>query len=457
MSFWTKRLPLLPAHVVMMVVAALAFNIAILLLSHFPAPKSLVGDEAYYYKIANAWAAGTPVEHILLWPPLYGNFMGIMFTVSGTTHRLMIQSVQIGLWLANALLWYRIVQRLLPSPFAASAVLGLFLFSPDLIAFSHFLWPETLHLTFVFLALWLVVCCPPSRMAVCGAGVSCGLAWLTKLLLLPFIPLFVGVFLLCKMDVAWRQRMVTVGLFSGALAVTVLPTMIGNWRTYGQFIIADSSMFNLWVGLTDVALSDGDRRRLGDEMGEFFRAGPDWWSRSRAYEEKIVALVRQQGVWTTFTQQLGRQYFRLFHYQSFFTTQLPGGTRVAYKLSEGALTRVIRLYSYGFHAVVLATSVLGLCFLRWRPWSWPHGFALFIAYNLGLFLFIHVKTRYMIQFLPMLMFFSGVAVHGLARRNEPAVFAPTSAFTVTHTRLLVAAGLVILIELVAFREALSAW
>lgn len=444
-------------HVGLMFVTALGLNLALLLLYYIPAPKTLVGDEAYYYKIANAWAARTPVEHILLWPPLYGDFMGTVFLVSGTTHRLMLQGMQIGLWLVNAFLWYRIAQRLLPSPFASSTVLALVLFSPDLMAFSHYLWPETLHLTFVFVALWLVICFPPSRAVVCGAGVSCGLAWLTKLLLLPFIPLLVGVFLLCKMDLAWRQRLVTAALFSGALAVTVLPTMIGNWRMYGQFIIADSSMFNLWVGLTDVALSDGDRRRLGDEMGEFLRSGPDWWSRSRAYEEKIVAFVRQQGVWTTLTQQLGRQYFRLFHYQSFFTTQLPGGTRPAYQLSEGPLTTAIRLYSYGFHAVVLATSMLGLCFLRWRPWSWPHGFALFIAYNLGLFLFLHVKTRYMIQFFPMLMFFSGAAVHGLARRNEPGVFAPTSAFTITRTRLLVAAVLIILIEVVAFREAFVAW
>jgi 4-amino-4-deoxy-L-arabinose transferase-like glycosyltransferase len=389
---------LLPTHVVVMCVTALGLNIAFLLLYYFPAPKTLVGDEAYYYKIASAWASGTPAEHIPLWPPLYGNFMGVVFAVSGTTQRLTIQGVQIGLWLASALLWYRIVQRILPSPIAASTVLALFLFSPDLIAFSHYLWPETLHLFLVFVALWFVVCHPASQAAVFGAGVCCGLAWLTKLLLLPFVPLLSVVFLVFKTDLPWRQRLVTVGLFSLALTATVLPTMIGNWHKHNQFIIADSSMFNLWVGLTDVERSDKDYARVGTEMGQFFRAGGDWRSRSRVYQGKIVALVQQQGVWTTLTQQLSRQYFRLFHYQSFFTTQLPGGTRPAYQLSEGPLTTAVRLYSYGFYAVVLATSVLGLCFLRWQPWSWPHGFALFLAYNLGLFLFIHVKTRYVVQF-----------------------------------------------------------
>jgi uncharacterized membrane protein len=437
-----------------MFMAALSLNIAFLLLSHFPAPKTLIGDEAYYYKIASGLALGTPTKHILLWPPLYGNFMGAVFTVSGTTHRLMIQSVQIGLWLANAFLWYRIAQRILPSPSAASTVLALFLFSPDLIAFSHFLWPETLHLTFIFLALWLVVCYPASKAAVFGAGVSCGLAWLTKLLLLPFVPLFAVAFLVFKTDLPWRQRMVTVGLFSLALTSTVLPTMLGNWRTHGQFIIADSSMFNLWVGLTDVERSDKDYARVGVEMGHFLRAGGDWLSRSRAYQGKIVAFVQHEGVWTTLTRQLNKQYFRLFHHQSFFTTQLPGGTRAAYKLSEGPLTTGIRLYSYGFHAVVLATSVLGLCFLRGQPWSWPYGFALFIAYNLGLFLFLHVKTRYVIQFLPMLMFFSGVAVHSLVRNRRHPAFVPTSGFAVTRTRILLGAVLVVLIELVAFREIL---
>lgn len=456
MPSWTKRMTPLPTHVIVMFVGALILNLAFLLLDYFPAPKTLVGDEAYYYKIARGLALGAPTEHILIWPPLYGNLMGAVFAVSGTPHRLMIQGVQIGLWLVNAFLWYRIAQRLLPSPIVASTVLALFLFSPDLIAFSHFLWPETLHLFFVFVALWLVVSSPASYVAVCGAGVSCGLAWLTKLLLLPFVPLFGVICLVFKTDLPWRQRIVTWSLFGVALFVTVLPTTIGNWRMHGQFVIADSSMFNLWVGLTDVERSDRDYARVGVEMGHFLRAGRDWASRSRAYQKKIFTFVQQQGVWAILTQQLSKQYFRLFHYQSFFTTQLQGGTRPAYQLPEGFLTQILRLYSYGFHAVVLATSVLGLCFLRWQPWSWPHGFALFIAYNLGLFLFIHVKTRYMIQFLPMLMFFSGVAVHGLARRKEPVAFLPTAAFTVTRTRLLLGAMLVVLIELAAFREAFVA-
>jgi len=454
MSSWTTRLPLLPTHVRVMIVTALGLNIAFLCLYYFPAPKRLVGDEAYYYKLASALASGTRAEHIPLWPPLYANFMGAVFAVSGTTERLMIQSVQIGLWLTNAFLWYRIVQRILSSPIAVSTALALFLFSPDLIVFSHFLWPETLHLFFVLCALWLTVCYPASRAALLGAGVCCGLAWLTKLLLLPFVPMLSAVFLVLRTDLPWRQRMVTVGLFSLALTVTVLPTMIGNWHKHSQFIIADSSMFNLWVGLTDVERSDKDYARVGKEMGEFLRAGGDWLSRSRVYQGKIVTLIQHQGVWTTLTRQLKKQYFRLFHYQSFFTTQLPGGTRPAYQLSEGPLTTSLRLYAYGFHAVLLATSVLGLCFLRWQPWGWPHGFALFIAYNLGLFLFLHVKTRYLVQFLPMLMFFSGVAVHGLVTKGARPAALPIPRFVVTNPRLLLGAVLAVLIELVAFRELL---
>jgi 4-amino-4-deoxy-L-arabinose transferase-like glycosyltransferase len=452
MSSWTNRMTLLPTHVVVMFVTALGLNIAFLLLYYFPAPKSLIGDEAYYYKLASALASGTPAEHIPLWPPLYANFMGAVFAVSGTTERLMIQGVQIGLWLINAVLWYQIVQRILLSPIAASTALALFLFSPDLIVFSHFLWPETLHLFFVLCALWLMVCYSASRAALLGAGVSCGLAWLTKLLLLPFVPMLSAVFLVLRTDLPWRQRMVTVSLFGLALTTTVLPTMIGNWHRHGQFIIADSAMFNLWVGLTDVERSDKDYARVGTEMGQFLRAGRDWLSRSHVYQGKIVAFVQHQGVWTTLTRQLDKQYFRLFHYQSFFTTQLPGGTRPAYKLSEGPLTTVIRLYSYGFHAVVLATSVLGLCFLRWQPWSWPHGFALFIAYNLGLFLFLHVKTRYVVQFLPMLMFFSVVAVHSLATKSIPTATSPPPGFAVSRTRIFLGAVLAVLIELIAFRE-----
>lgn len=452
MSAWTTRLPSLPTHIRVMIVTALGVNIAFLCLYYFPAPKRLIGDEAYYYKLASALASGTPAEHIPLWPPLYANFMGAVFAMSGTTHRLMIQGMQIGLWLTSALLWYRIVRQILSSSIAASTALALFLFSPDLIVFSHFLWPETLHLFFVLCALWLMVCHPTSRVALFGAGVSCGLAWLTKLLLLPFVPLLSAAFLVLKTDLPWRQRMGTVGLFSLALTATVLPTMIGNWHKHNQFIIADSSMFNLWVGLTDVERSDKDYARVGKEMGEFLRAGGDWLSRSHVYQGKVIALVERQGVGTTLEYQLRKQYFRLFHYQNFFTTQLPGGTRPAYQLSEGPLTTGLRLYAYGFHAVVLATSVLGLCLLRGQPWGWPHGFALFVAYNLGLFLFLHVKTRYLVQFLPMLMFFSSVAVHSLATKSIHTAASPPPGFAVTSARILLGAVVVVLIELIAFRE-----
>src|SRR5215207_7657838 len=97
MSSWTNRMTLLPTYVVVMIAAALVLNLTLLLLYYFPAPKTLVGDEAYYYKLACALASGSPAEHILLWPPLYANFMGAVFAVSGTTQRLMIHGVQIGL------------------------------------------------------------------------------------------------------------------------------------------------------------------------------------------------------------------------------------------------------------------------------------------------------------------------------------------------------------------------
>jgi hypothetical protein len=166
--------------------AAAALNLGLLALYYLPSPKRLVGDEGYYVSLAAALAGGQPARHDPLWPPLYGEFVGLVFSVFGP-RILVVQLIQIALWAATGYFFFRIVGHLFPSPGVAITALALYLFSPELIAFTHYLWPETVHLFLMITGLWLVIHHAGSRPAALAGGALFGLACLTKSLLLPLI------------------------------------------------------------------------------------------------------------------------------------------------------------------------------------------------------------------------------------------------------------------------------
>lgn len=433
---------------------ATILNLAFLYLYYTPAPKHLVGDENYYFLFARAAAAGYQLRHNPIWPSFYADSMGKLFSVFGA-HPIYIQSVQIVMWLTAALLFYKIVSYLLPFRGAAYIALALFLFSPELIAFSHFLWPEIPHLFFFITALWLIVCHHKSYLAVISGGVLFGFALLTKLLLLPFIPIILAFFIL-RTPGSWRRRCLKGCLLASMTFITVLPTMMDNLRAHGKFMIADSSVFNIWVGLNDTELVDYKNDIAGIELHKFQQSGPDIETRNSIYRDKIRLKLQQQGIISAISGQLSRQYFRLFDYQTFFTTQLPGGPRSSYGFNSPAITSLLHTYSHVLYGFLLAASVMGMCFIRARPVGWAHCFLLFIAYNLGLFLFLHVKTRYVIQFMPMMMFFSVVTVYWASLLVQAKQVSPLSCFVFNKSRIILGVVFAVLIEVVAFRSFFAA-
>ncbi len=434
------------------VIMAVAMNLALLALYYAGSPKQLVGDEVYYFARASEIAAGQVPRNQFLWPALYGDAMGRFFEIFGV-ERLPVQLAQIVMWLSSALLYADIAKRILRSWCAAYATLLLMLFSPEPMSFSHFLWPETPHLFLFALALWLLIRAGEHWIGLAAAGVALGVAILLKLLLLTFLPVIAG-FLLWRGSGGWRRRLARITLLLAALAVTVFPTMQHNREVHGQWMIADSSAFNLWVGLTDVELADYRRDTAGRAHREFQASGPTFEARSEVFVARTRELVRTKGWSAILADQLGKQYFRLFHYQSFFTTQLPGGPRSAYHFEAPAIAGFIRAYAYTFHALLLGTGVVGLFALRVRPVGWMHVMVAFVGYNLALFLLMHVKTRYTVQFMPMLMLTASITAHQVLDFVRRRGLSNTRVFVFSPTRI--AAGLVcaVAVELIAFREAI---
>lgn len=386
---------------------ALALNLGLLALAHRPEPKPLFGDEKRYWETALAVARGLEVEQDPLWPALPARMLGLVLRLGGES-LLGVQLLQVGLWLAAAWLLGCIATGLLGSGRAALAALVLFLFSPELMAFSHYLWPEIPHL-FCFLAsLALVVRLPQRPLAVAAGGACFGGALLLKLVLLPFAPvmlLFVG--LIPRRGV--RAGAARAGLFAAALVAVLLPTLLSNLREQGRFVIADSTTFNLWVGLQDESPVDYEAAISGREHVRFQRAGPDFAARNRATREAIRAFASERGWPSILAGQLAKQPFRLLGHETFFTTQLPGGPRAGYAFRSPALARALRGWAYAWHALILGAGAFGLAFLAFGRPGWMHALAVLLALNAAVFLFLHAKTRYLLPLLPVFALFGGVA------------------------------------------------
>jgi hypothetical protein len=423
-----------------------ALNLGLLYLYYTPAPKRLQGDEHYYTGVATAIASGQPVDWSPLWPPFYGQLMGHLFALVGV-HPIAMQAVQIVAWLAAGIMIHRTALALASDRLAANVTAGLFLLSPELMAFSHFFWSEMMHLVFMVAAFWLMACHPRNLVAVVASGVLVGLALLTKLLLFPIACLVPVAFALCT-TIPWRMKLGRALLIGVAIAVTIAPTMIENHARYGKLMIADSSALGLWLGLNPS--SDHPR-----EVEQFMASGPDMATRNAIYHDKVLQQIRRQGVLATLRAQLSRQYFLLFQYETWFTLSLPGsvGTmRGHYELDSPRLVLFLHVYAHLAHALLLAGMAIGLAALHPRRARWWNVLLAFLFFNLALYLFVNTNARYFVQMMPAAMLFAGVGVRALVDLARGRLATGDSPFALTRGRLVLATGLVVLVEFLAFRN-----
>jgi hypothetical protein len=282
---------------------------------------------------------------------------------------------------------------------------------PPLAAYCHFLWPEVLHLVLAMVVLWVLVVRRESLPWLMLGGIALGLALLAKSLLGPFLPvLLVAAF--------WgdhgRLRWVRIGVFVAAVAVVIGPVIGLQYRRIGVPVIADSSAFNLWVGLNDRGVKSFEDPIVAKEYRDYCAGEGTFAERNARLIRRSRNLVRDRGLGAVLKTQVRRQYFRLFDKDCYLTEQIPGGAGFSQGSGYGAMGQttaaVVRVVSYGAYALVLLTAPLGFLMWPWARGRWPRVLLLFLLYNLCLFLFLHVKSRYRIQLLPVFFLGSSGAV-----------------------------------------------
>ncbi|MDC8013855.1 hypothetical protein [Tahibacter soli] len=278
------------------------------------------------------------------------------------------------------------------------------------------------------------------------AGIATGAAILAKSLLTPFWPLFAVLL--------WRRERPRLdvriaALFVAGVIATIAVPLARGWQATGKPMVADSSAFNIVGGLADRWRSDYVGDSVGVLLGEWFAAGATPAERNAAFLDRARRVVDERGVVATIEGQLSKQYFRLFNAKTLLLSQLPGaacaGYTGAYREAAPALVSTLTLWSDAAHALTLAAFAFGLAL--WRRWREPLPWLAlaFFAYQLALYLPLHVKARFLLPMLPFLCAFGASFLASLARPEPGAAVALRGAW-----RRLAGASLAALLLALAF-------
>jgi len=417
-----------------------------------PVTKLLWGDERWYREAALQVLAGDSSWRLDgLWPPLYPFLQAGIMAVTGRGV-LGVQVVQSLLLLVLAWVVGDLTRRLSGSDLAALTAAGLTVAFPPLAAFSHYLWPELVHLFLFQCALWALVVRGESRGWNLVSGVALGLCLLTKSLLSPFVPvLLVAVALRGQRNqpLLPRRGVIAAATVALGLACTIGPVMAVQAARSGSPVIADSSAFNFWVGLRDRSRQNHVDPVEVQAYKDFMRSGTNLEYRNRVTRMRIRRHFREHALVDVLAGQLGKQYFRLFDKGSFLTDQLWGGAAVAqhegYVGAGRRTSAVVRGVCYSGHALILGLAPFGWLCWRYRQPRWMRVLLVFVAYNLALFFWLHVKTRYQVQMLPVFFVGCGCTLEWLRLRVRGVV--PTIPPLAARVSALV---LALLLELLAF-------
>jgi 4-amino-4-deoxy-L-arabinose transferase-like glycosyltransferase len=403
--------------------------------------KSLIGDEQSYQQFALDILGGGSWLPSTIWPPLQPLFLAAIYAIAGV-HVVAAQLVQTLLFVGCGVLLRAIWRRIDGSVRAANAAAALFLLNPANAAYAQWLWPEVTHLFLVLLVFWLLLERPDSRIAAAAAGICGGLALLAKSLLAGFWPVFLIAFFRSARP---RFRTVPAVFFLLGIALATAPTLWHNAREFGRPMIADSSIYNLWVGLTDRWRVDYVDDMGNATLAQFLVSGTTPAERNAVYLRKVDDFVAERGIARVAGDQLGRQYFRLFSAKTPLVSQLPGpvcaGHLSVYRTSP-VVTWTLTIANDFFHVLMLAGCAFGIACWRRRPGIGFWLIAAYAGYQLALMSVLHVKARFLFPMIPFLCAFAGTFYSNPKARIGGA---DTESLAFTIPRLVVGAVVAVLL------------
>jgi hypothetical protein len=179
----------------------------------------------------------------------------------------------------------------------------------------------------------------------------------------------------------------------------------------GGWMAANSSMFNLNLGLHNKSRQHFKKAIAGKHFKEYQASAKTFQQRNKLVQEKALNTIKEQGYLNTFIEQLKKQYFRLFNYQSFFSQQFQGDKQRNFVNKyhirhNNLLVKVILGFNTLFYMTIMIAMILGLI-VSFKKSIIAQQFAVFLLYFFGLFFLLHTIPRFRIVLIPLMGFYSG--------------------------------------------------
>ena len=384
---------------------------------YYPSAKIFLGDEQRYLNTGLSIAAGGDWHSNPLWPPMQPLLIALFAKIFNNP-LLPLQIFQYCLLLLSGFVVRDIIWRETGNKTSAQISLAVMILYPSWLAYSQYLWPEIIHVLLFVSIIWLNKYKNHSTKWMLLSGLLLAVMILFKSLLILLVPIL---YLPLLFELSWRQALLRISL-SLLLALLVLaPAAMKAHKMTGGWMVSNSSMFNLWFGLND------DRRQnFAHDKGrqiyqDYMDSGDSYKQRNEVFKDKALNKIKENGYVQTLLQQLSKQYFRLFDYQSFFSQQFQGDKAHNYKnkyqhRSNEPLVTVVLIINTVFYWLLMLSLFVGTG-LSFRHSIIAKQFALLLLYVLALFLLLHSKPRFRIPLLPVMAYASAYTYHYVIKQK----------------------------------------
>ena len=388
-------------------------------------PERPIGDEYYYLETATEIARGNGHARggrsHAAWPPAHSYFLALFIDPDAPPEArravpLLRAEAALGtlLVLFIALLGTALFDR--RTGLLAGLVAALY---PTFVAFSNFIWSETLFLLLLTAALWSAVCVERTRRFawVVVSGLLFGAAGLTREVAI----LIAGGVAVWWVTTARAEREaggesvkragLQAVLMLSLAAACILPWTWRNYRLLGRFVpVSSVSWMAIRQGNT-FAKDDWTRPPLGrarNFVKEYY-ADPDEAGRiDRARAEALELIRAEQPTWAL--KKLVRNTAMLFNPDSFLFKKISRG---AYPSAGLGAVRAVLVASVLSYVAVVVAGVIGIAGARGRG---RRMLALGVA---GIVVALHLlalaSPRYRLPILPLLIVFGS---HAALHRSE---------------------------------------
>ncbi|MCP4590584.1 MAG: glycosyltransferase family 39 protein [bacterium] len=374
-------------------------------------PTGLVGDEGEYMLRGRQLAAGQPVFDEGKRPPAFWCFLGGLFSLgepSVTVARAGNVALSV---LALPFIFY--LGRRFGGTRVGLWATGIAAFYPTFIAYSHYLWTESLYVLIVTAGLSVLVWHEgaPRMWKVILAGAVLGGGALTREAGLMFLPFAAGWLVwIGRQRIGWA--LAAGATFALTAGLVILPWTLRVNRSSDHFVLLSyTSYLNLYIGNGRPVQLEPDGPRVRPKT-HYRMLGQTRSERELAARRLALAAIAERLPWWP-VEKIRRDVPRLFTPNSFAVGRLlgtPGAAGWAGEwgyhfrpevLNAPAVRVVMVVLAVGVYVCVVVPGVGGLVLTPHRRFA--NLFALFIGSQVLPTLITFACSRFRLGFMPLLM------------------------------------------------------